>query len=640
VSQPRLQPSGQSGDQQNVITAILLMALITLVWMWFVSPPPGGEVTAQEDPIQDTSEVADRPGLPRSDTATTAQARKKDTAAQAAPAAPTDTSERIDKEAPALPPDDPALAGARDGEARSITVETKHYRAVFSTKGATLTSFVLKDYTQFDQETPVRIMDSAGTGATGLAFTTPQNHNIDTRSLYFTPNAQGDSFTVRGEKRALTFTAKLGGGKLLKTYVFKPDQYELDLQVSFEKPGAFMTRDGYELTWKGGIPYTEGDPETEARKAGAYARHGGEVVGLKLTSNDTGEQSMSGQVGWTGVKTKYFTAVMMPQGETRGATLEGEKKDQPAFWENYQTYLRMPPPTAGQTDTYRMYLGPMEYYNITAYDKDLYGMVDYGWDFFEIVTRTLAQVFFIPFFNFLSRFISNYGIVIILLAITVKTLVYPLTKKAYTSMAKMRELQPKMEEIREEYGDDPQQQQQEMMKLYKETGVNPLGGCMPMLLQYPFLIALWQFLPNSIEIRQESFLWAHDLSAPDPILQLPFEIPFYGDYVAGFTLLMGMAMIVQMRVQSSGSSNPQAKIFQYVMPFVLFFIFNGFAAGLSLYYLIYNIFNAVQQKIINNQIEAQKEEGDGSLTSSNGRSGNKDDDSKSFWDRVMEQAEA
>jgi YidC/Oxa1 family membrane protein insertase len=172
----------------------------------------------------------------------------------------------------------------------------------------------------------------------------------------------------------------------------------------------------------------------------------------------------------------------------------------------------------------------------------------------------------------------------------------------------MRDLQPQMEAIKEKYGDNPQKQQEAMMKMYKETGVNPLGGCMPMLLQYPIIIALWRFLPQAIEIRQQGFLWASDLSAPDKILQLPFEIPFYGDFVAGFTLLMGLSMIVQMKVQmASTPSNPQMKIITYLMPVMIFAIFNRFASGLSLYYLCYNVLTAVQQKWINRSLEKEKE---------------------------------
>ena len=175
------------------------------------------------------------------------------------------------------------------------------------------------------------------------------------------------------------------------------------------------------------------------------------------------------------------------------------------------------------------------------------------------------------------------------------------------SMVIQMRLQPQMQEIKEKYKDNQQKQQEATMKLYKTSGVNPLGSCLPMFLQYPIIITLWQFLQQSIEIRQQGFLWANDLSAPDAILNLPFEIPFYGDFVAGFTVLMALSMVIQMRLQPTAASGMQAKIFMYVMPVFMLVIFNSFPSGLSLYYLCYNVITAGQQKLINNSIEAEKE---------------------------------
>ena len=164
------------------------------------------------------------------------------------------------------------------------------------------------------------------------------------------------------------------------------------------------------------------------------------------------------------------------------------------------------------------------------------------------------------------------------------------------------------------------------MKMYRETGVNPLGGCMPMLLQYPVIIALWQFLPQSIQIRQQGFLWANDLSAPDAILQLPFTIPLYGDFVAGFTLLMGISMVVQMKIQmASQPSTTQTKIFTYVFPVIIFAIFNSLASGLSLYYLCFNVLTAFQQKFINKSLEKEKEANGGELPTKKSGKGGKSD---------------
>ncbi len=570
------------------------------VWLWVFAPPqptvPAGDPAAQEELAEDSQATE------RATTGDDTLARGSGDVLSGEELFATEAVTR-----------DTTLVAALAGEARFITVDTDLYRAVFSTKGATLISFSLKEYRKFDQETPVQMVDTTGSGALGIAFTTPRSHLVDTRALYFDTSYEGDTLRIGAEPATLHFETGIQGGVLRQTYTFHPDEYEIGLRVDQENPAAFSTREGYELIWTGAIPFTENDTNEEAKAAGAYAHSGGEVESVLLRKEDFEEQRLSGNVSWTAIKTRYFTSVMIPSSGTRGAELIGEQTGEPGsegFRQDYDMRLLMAQPEDGP-DEFRLYIGPMEFYRINDYDLGLYDMVDYGWDFFEWITRPLARLIFIPAFTFLAKFIPGYGYVIIVFAILIKLVLYPLTKTSYKSMARMRELQPKMEVIKEKYGDNPRKQQEEMMKMYKETGVNPVGGCLPMLLQYPIIIALWLFLPQSIQIRQQGFLWANDLSAPDVILNLPFTIPFYGDFVAGFTLLMGISMIVQMRIQMTPSSNPQMKIFTYVMPVMIFAIFNRFASGLSLYYLVYNVVTAVQQKIINRNIAAGKEEEDG-----------------------------
>ncbi len=572
---------------RNVVIATVLIAGIMFAWLYLLAPPLPPEPTA--DPTVDTTVV--RPEtVPSEDDTQEEVVVRGDTARTAAVL-------------------DTVLAGATSGDARTITVETDLYQAQFSTKGATLTSFILKEYRTFDQETPVQMVDTTSDGVLALAFTTPASHVVDTRSFYFDSSFESDTLHVGGEPASLSFEARVGDGSIRQTFTFQPGEYEVGLRVEQVNAGTYSTREGYELIWDGGIPFSEADRETEAQASGAFARSGGEVESVTLDDDAYEEKRLAGGVSWAAVKTKYFTSVMIPSGTTRGAELIGERIGAAStndLWEKYTARLLMPA-SEGGVDEFRLYVGPMEFYRITDYKLGLYDMVDYGWDFFEWMTRPIAKYVFIPAFTFLATFIPNYGFVIIIFSILIKFVLYPLTKTSYKSMARMRELQPQMEAIKEKYGDNPQKQQEEMMKMYKETGVNPIGGCLPMLLQYPIIISLWLFLPQSIEIRQQGFLWAHDLSAPDVILQLPFSIPLYGDFVAGFTLLMGISMIFQMRLQMNPSTNPQAKIFTYVFPVMIFVIFNRFASGLSLYYLVYNIVTAVQQQYINKHIEKGKE---------------------------------
>ncbi|MDZ7692241.1 MAG: membrane protein insertase YidC [Balneolaceae bacterium] len=291
--------------------------------------------------------------------------------------------------------------------------------------------------------------------------------------------------------------------------------------------------------------------------------------------------------------------------------------DNPSTIHHYQSYIKSDIPQ-DRLVSYRLYVGPLAYNTLKQFDGNAYDMVDVGWSWIRWFSDPLVRYIVIPFFGFVADYM-NIGLAIILFAVLIKVVLYPLTKKSYKSMAAMKDLQPKMKEIQEKYSDKPEKQQKETLKLYKEAGVNPLGGCLPNLLQFPILITLWRFFQNSILIRQEEFLWASDLSAPDYILSLPFSIPFLGDQLAGFVLLMSGAMMLQSKVTGGmsggmggggGMGGSQMKMFQYLLPVMLLFIFNNFAAGLSLYYLIYNVMSIGQQLWINHQIDNDKENGD------------------------------
>ena len=606
----RNQPSAE--DQRNVIIATILVALIMFGYMFYFGPTPAQQAGVDEDTTQQqTAQTPSPNGESSSESSGESSGESADTAtggpAAADPAQP-QTAQRPSVES------DSITAAAAQGTPRDIVVETDLYTAVLSTKGATFKRFTLKNYKNFNQTDPVQLIDPSSTGALAMEFTTPTSRLVDTRSLYFDASSTADTVRVADSPKSLTFTAQLGSGTLQQTFTFHPDDYDVGLDVQQTNARSYQTGDGYELIWDGGIPFTEGGSEDEYQHSGVFAYSGGEMEGLTLASEEHGEHNLNGEISWLAVKNKYFTNAIMADdvGATSGVDLVG---DQQANAQNgalqhqqFTARLRMQAPRTQQhTDSFSLYMGPIYYYQLASYGRDLYNMVDYGWDFFEWMTRPLAKFVFIPMLTYLGGYMP-FGIVVILMAVFIKTLVYPLTKSSYRSMAQMRELQPRMEEIREKYDDDPQKQQEKMMELYRETGVNPLGGCLPMLFQYPIIIALYQFIPQSIQLRQKSFLWAPDLSAPDVILELPFTIPFYGDYVAGFTLLMGLSMMVTMRLQSTPSSGGgQMKVFMYAMPAVIFFIFNRFASALSLYYLFYNVVTAAQQWWINHQLDKEKE---------------------------------
>ncbi|MCH7638472.1 MAG: membrane protein insertase YidC [Bacteroidetes bacterium] len=568
----------EQGVDRNSLIGILLISVILGVWMLFLAPKP--EIEPAADGQEQITDV------------------------------PAETEEQDDVVAEVdslVAPTDSSFAAALSGTERAIVVETDLYRATFSTRGGTIRSFQLLEFTQAHSDEPVELVSNVEDGALGLVFAPPQGSLVDTRSLFFTPSSEVDSLAVTEGPTELAFEAPVGDGVLRFVYGFTPGNYEVTFRIEAENTNVLAQSGGYEVVWDGAIPLAEDDPKQEVQQSGAYVRWGGDTNVLRVSKPDEPKSiTATGQVDWVSVKNKFFTTVLIPDGPTDGAELlglqTGEADVPEGFSQEYSLRLGIPRPEPGETAAFRLYMGPMELSRLTSYDLNLYDMVEFGFGAF--MTRPLARYVIAPSFSLLSRFIPNFGIVILLFGLLVKLVLYPLTKTSYTSMAKMRDVQPEMEAIKEKYTDNPKKQQEAMMRLYKERGVNPLGGCLPMLLQYPILITMWRFFQSTLVLRQQSFLWAPDLSAPDPILHLPFSIPLYGDFVAGFTLLMGVSMIFQMKIAtpSGGSASGQQKMIMYMMPIFFFFFFNRFPSGLSLYYLGFNVFTVFQQRYINRHL--------------------------------------
>ena len=254
----------------------------------------------------------------------------------------------------------------------------------------------------------------------------------------------------------------------------------------------------------------------------------------------------------------------------------------------------------------QFYFGPNHYQTLRQYDVDLERLVYLGY----AIVRPVNKYLIIPLFNFLNKYITNFGIIILLLTVLIKTALFPFTYKSYMSQAKMRALKPEIDELNKKFSKDKaMEKQQATMALYKKAGVNPMGGCLPMLLQFPILIAMFFFYPNSIELRQESFLWATDLSTYDSILELPFTIPFYGDHVSLFCLLMTVTTVVSTRLNQQATTSqgmPGMKTMMYIMPLMFLFILNNYSSGLSYYYFLANLITIGQTYLIRSFIDEDK----------------------------------
>ncbi|MEL6615027.1 MAG: membrane protein insertase YidC, partial [Bacteroidota bacterium] len=564
------------GLDRSAVIGILLISLLLLVWMLTQTPQP------EDVSTPDTTEEAPAE----------------------AELGPTQEAEEI---AELRAPTDSLFSV--DGPTREIVVVTDRQEATFSTRGGTLTSVKLPAFQNAGTEDAVELVSDEA-GALALGFNPPQGDFVDTRTLSFRPVVdgavfEGDTLRVGEETREIAFESRIGDGTLRLVYAFSPDSYQVGFRV--ETPGSNILEQGsgYSLVWDGALPLAENDPEQEVTQAGAYVHWGGDTDVLRLTEAGSLEPfRATGDIDWVAIKTKFFVAAVLPDDgvseRTNGrieATLNGqqigEASDGGTFAQDYRATLDLPALGADSRDSYTLYLGPVELRRLAA--LDLYDVVDFG--FGETITRPISRYLIAPLLALLTSWISSFGVAILVFALIVKLVLWPLTAASYKNAARMRELQPKMAAIKEKYGDDPQKQQEATMKMYREEKINPLGGCLPMLLQYPILISLWRYFQSTLVLRQQGFLWAQDLSAPDPILHLPFSIPLYGDFVAGFTLLMGLSMLVQMRVSMSGSTaiGSQQKVIMYVLPATFFLFFNRFPSGLSLYYLGFNFLSIIQQ---------------------------------------------
>lgn len=398
---------------------------------------------------------------------------------------------------------------------------------------------------------------------------------------------------------AFTFTYQdLHGGTIKRTLTFYPNKYHVGLSIELDHFDDIIANRQYGLTWNDAINVTENNYTDDLHYSKAYSLLGDELVDIDAAKAKPGEpatESMEGVTHWVAVRNKYFTSIITPvKDEAVGLLLKGTKYPVADYeMKRYRASILMPyNETATQKDSFFVYLGPLDYSILKTYDRNFQKMMNFGWKIIRPISKGVLWAF-----TEMHNFIPNYGLVLILFGVLVKILVFPLTKKSYVSMKEMQVLQPKMKELREKYKDDSQKVNQEMMKLYKEHGVNPMGGCLPMMLQMPLLYALFIIFRSTIELRGAEFIWwIKDLSEPDTVFTLPFSLPLYGSHVNILPLIMGVTMVIQQRMTGSAAAGQQQKMMMWMMPIIFLLIFNNFPSGLNLYYALFNIMTIIQQK--------------------------------------------
>lgn len=479
----------------------------------------------------------------------------------------------------------------------TVQIENQYISAAISSEnGGSITNWELKNYKNVIGGN-LNLINGNGLG---ISFTNNDGKQFDLNEYNLFMKEIGGQKIVLDENnpvQAVEFYLPVGNGKIIKKVFFYHDKYSIDVIVKFEGLQDYIINRRYFLSWENGLESTEKNADEDYSYARAYASMAGELEDLDIGANKVDDKSFNGLVDWTAIRTKYFLASLIPNtpDKMNGAILHalGEKEND-LLRKIYSISLDVPfNQTHSQSDSFTVYLGPLDYTILKSYQRDLQTLI-MNKDWYERIFRPigLLVLYVLKFFH---QFIPNYGIVIIIFSILIKLVLHPLTKKSYQSMSEMQYFQPKIAELREKYKNDPQRMQKEMMKFYKEHGINPLGGCLPTLLQMPLLVALFVVFRSTIQLRGQPFgLWITDLSQPDELF-LGFSLPLLGDTIHVLPILMGITMIWQSKMNIT---DPKQKMLSYIMPFFLTFIFYSFPSGLNLYYSLFNLFSMVQTRMI------------------------------------------
>ena len=495
------------------------------------------------------------------------------------------------------------MASYVEGEQNFYIIENEKIKMTLTNKGGKIYSVELKNYNTYNGN-PLILFDGPD-NKFGFPFV-HNTRNFHTDDLYFGIREKDDSRII--------FELKSESDEFLAfIYELPQDDYMSRFYIQSRNMGRIIAtpRGSMEFVWSMKIPSSEKGKKFEQQYSSVYYKYfGNEVDWISMGKN--GNDEFRTKMNWVAFKSQFFSSVFIADEGFAGGRVSAELDNRPESPFLSYHFAEMAVPVEGIGDNtipFRFYFGPNHFYTLQSYGQDLEltRMIALGWGIFGWINKFIV----IPVFNYLEKHIVNYGIIILILTLLIKLILFPLTYKSYQSSAKMKVLKPQIDEINKKIPEDKKlERQQATMSLYKKAGVNPMGGCIPMLLQLPVLFAMFRFLPASIELRQKSFLWAEDLSAYDSILDLPFTIPMYGDHVSLFTLLMSVVTVIStkfnMATQPSQQQMPGMKMMMYMMPVMLLVFLNSFASGLTYYYFISTLITILQTLVIKQFIDEKK----------------------------------
>ncbi len=497
-------------------------------------------------------------------------------------------------------PDSAALAGqygtfatAATGTNQTVRLENEHFIIDFDSKGGKISGVELKNYKKVlldekrkEYKVPLRLMEDA---RNEWDISIPaQRGDLHTADLHFEPTLETDRvlFTASGQL----------GEKIIQEYILTENPYEIKYRFGIENGNNFLSSGkNAKLSFVNQLDKLEKNDDFERTYSTVYYKINTESVDYCSCRKSDQEDLSDQPLKWVSHSNQFFNTAFIADESFDGGILETTMlEDESENLKTTSSVLGLQLNGSNASTAFTMFIGPNDFESLRRYHVELEDIIPFGQSIFGSINRWVIR----PTFNFLLSFIPSQGIVILLLTLLVKLALFPLSYKMLVSQAKMSALKPQLAGMREKYKDDMQKQQMESMKVYREYGVNPLGGCFPVLLQMPVWFALYRFFPASIEFRQASFLWATDLSSYDVFFNLPFEIPYFGAHISMLTLLWAISTIAytyyNMQNMDMANMNPALKYMQYFMPVMFLVFFNSYASGLTLYLLYSNLLNIAQ----------------------------------------------
>ncbi|MDR2083427.1 MAG: membrane protein insertase YidC [Bacteroidales bacterium] len=509
------------------------------------------------------------------------------------------------------------------GKEEFYTIETDKLKLIFSNLGGKLYSVQLKEFQTYDS-LPL-ILFEGSSNKFGINFFS-NNRLIETEKLYFTPSENKSEIIVNDES-GYDFNFRvyplINDSVDYRRYIeysyhVPYDDYMIDVSLNIVGMKDYVSsHHGFvDFLWSIDMRQQEKSKESRLNGTNIYYKFTGDKDVNNITENKDGSKKLPVKTEWVSFKQQFFTSSLIAKNDDAFVSGEITSEVDKNKANNISRYIKtmkaeMVIPYSGdpsESFDMSMYFGPNKFKELKKYGIQLEDQINLG-NFFLV--RWINRYGVLTVFNFLEQFNWNYGLIILVLTLLLKLILFPITYKSYLNGAKMRAVKPEMDAINEKYPnqEDAMKKQQETMAMYKKFGISPMAGCLPQLLQFPILIAMFRFFPVSFELRQQPFLWADDLSTYDSILDLPFNIPFYGDHVSLFTLLMTISTIIYTRINNKtmGQANqPGMKFMLYAMPILFLGIFNSYSAGLSYYYLLTNLITFAQMFIIGKIVPPEK----------------------------------